>query len=96
MMLYDTTPRLCHGTEAFRVWTLWLGHRLAADGLADLEDHLVQVAAMSVALGVEPSAARLLADAGQPEIVRARAFFTVAVALDELAPTDPIDDALAA
>jgi len=95
-MPYDTTHRLCHGTEAFRVWSLWLGLRLAADGVADVEDHLVQMAAMAAALGVEPLAAALLGDADQPEIVRERAFLTVAVALDELEPTAPADDALAA
>lgn len=74
------------GTEDFRLWSEWVGHRLAEDGPTSVEPHLSQFAATALAHAVEPVYARLLADRTKPEIVRARAFFKVAMALDELEP----------
>jgi hypothetical protein len=74
------------GSEEFRHWNDWLGHRLAEDGPAPIEPHLAQLAALALDRGAEPVFARILADRTKPEIVRSRAFFKVAVALDEPEP----------
>ena len=71
------------GSAEFRHWNDWLGHRLAEDGPAPIEPHLAQLAALALDRGAEPVFAAILADRTKPEIVRSRAFFKVAVALDE-------------
>ena len=72
------------GTLDFRLWSEWLGYRLAEDGPGGLEPHLAQFAATALDRAVEPIYARLVADRTTPDIVRARAFFKVAMAMNEL------------
>jgi hypothetical protein len=74
------------GSEEFRLWSEELGHRLAADGPAPIEPQLARLAALALELELEPRSARVLADRTRPEIVRSRAFFEVAIALDEPGP----------
>jgi hypothetical protein len=84
------------GTDGFRVWSLWLGHRLADDGAGSLEDHLARFAAIATEHGVEVEAAAVVADRGRDDVTRSRAFFKVAMALDDLEPTAPDDGPVAA
>ena len=72
------------GTEEFRSWSEWLGHRLAEHGPAAVEPHLAELAAAALERDVATDEARLLADDRQPGLVRARAFFAVVMALDEI------------
>lgn len=74
------------GSEEFRHWNDWLGHRLAEDGPTPIEPHLAQLAALALDRDAEPTFARILADRTKPEIVRSRAFFKVAMALDDPEP----------
>lgn len=85
-----------HGTDGFRVWSLWLGHRLADDGAAPLEEHLVRFAAIATELGVEPDAAAVVADTRRDDVQRSRAFFKVAMALDDFEPAAPDNGPVAA
>ena len=73
------------GTVDFRLWAEWLGQRLADGGPSAIEAHLARFAAVAIDLGVARDHARLMTDARQPDIVRARAFFRVAMALEEAA-----------
>ena len=75
-----------HGTDGFRVWSLWLGHRLADDGATPLEDHLALFAKIAADLGIETEAAAVVADRGRGDVERSRAFFKVAMALDDDEP----------
>jgi hypothetical protein len=65
------------GTDDFHLWAEWIGHRLADAGTHAVDAHLAGFAATALDLGVEPVHAHLLADPATPEIIRARAFFTV-------------------
>jgi hypothetical protein len=85
-----------HGSDGFRVWSLWLGHRLADDGAAPLEAHLARFAAIAIELGVEVEAAAVVADTARDDVTRSRAYFKVAMALDELEPIGPDDGPVAA
>ena len=71
------------GTVDFRLWGEWLGHRLADSGPSTIEAHLARFATIAIDLGVAGEHARLVTDTSQPDIVRARSFFRVAMALDE-------------
>ena len=71
------------GSAAFRRWSEWLGRRLADEGPAAVEPHLAVFAATALGRRAVPDVARVLADRTRPGIVRARAFFVVAMALDD-------------
>jgi hypothetical protein len=77
------------GTDAFRAWTDWLGHRLADTGPSSVEPHLSRFVATALQHGGSPGSARLVGDRAQPAIVRSRAFFALASELDELDEPDP-------
>jgi hypothetical protein len=79
------------GSDAFRAWTDWLGRRLAEAGPTSVEPHLSRFVATALRHGVAPAPAHVVADRTQPAIVRSRAFFAVASALDEI-DSDPDDD----
>jgi hypothetical protein len=84
-----------HGTDEFSVWTLWLGHRLADEGAAPLDAHLARFAALATELGIEVETAAIVADTTRDDVTRSRAFFRVAMALDDFEP-GPDDGPLAA
>jgi len=93
---WRATELPAHGTDGFRVWSLWLGHRLADDGAEPLAEHLARFAAIATELGVEVEAAAVVADSGRDDVTRSRAFFKVAMALDDFEPTAPDDGPIAA
>ena len=72
------------GTEDFRLWSVWLGHRLADAGPAAVEAHLARYAAIAIERNIEPDSAAVLADTSKLGVLRCRAFFKVAMALDLL------------
>lgn len=72
------------GTEAFRVWTLWLGHRLAELGTGPVELHLQRFGAVARHLGVDPASTDVVTDRSRTDLDRSRAFYRVATVLDDL------------
>jgi hypothetical protein len=71
------------GTEDFRLWSEWIGRRLAESGPSGIEDHLAAFAGAALELGVAPVHAHVVADRDMPQLARARAFFKVAMSLNE-------------
>ena len=76
------------GTEDFRLWTEWIGRCLATTGTAGVDAHLADFASTALELGVDPLHAHVVADPTSSELARARAFFTLAMRLDDEHP-DP-------
>jgi hypothetical protein len=74
------------GTEDFRLWSEWIGRRLADTGPSGIEAHLAAFARAALDLGVEPVNAHVVADRDMPQLCRARAFFRVVTALDDDGP----------
>jgi hypothetical protein len=74
------------GTEDFRLWSEWIGRRLADTGSSGIEAHLAAFARAALDLGVEPVNAHVVADRDMPQLCRARAFFRVATALNDDGP----------
>jgi hypothetical protein len=71
------------GTDDFRQWSEWIGRRLAESGPSGIEPHLAAFARVALDLGVERVHAHVVADRDMPQLARARAFFKVAMALNE-------------
>jgi hypothetical protein len=71
------------GSEDFRLWSEWIGRRLAESGPAGIEAHLAAFAGVALDLGVEPVHAHVVADRDMPQLARARAFFKVATSLND-------------
>src|SRR4051812_18483332 len=71
------------GTDDFRLWSEWIGRRLAESGPSGIEDHLAAFAGAAHELGVEPVHAHVVADRGMPQPARARAFSKVATSLND-------------
>jgi hypothetical protein len=65
----------------FHSWTRWLGEELADDRVASVELHLGALARAGRQAQVKPASCAVLADPGQPDIARARAFSKVVSAL---------------
>jgi hypothetical protein len=71
------------GTDDFRQWSEWIGRRLAESGPSGIEPHLAAFAHVALDLGVERVHAHVVADRDMHPLARARAFFKVAMALNE-------------
>ena len=71
------------GTEDFRLWTEWIGRRLTEQVTDGVDAHLTGFAELARAEGIEPG---IVADHDVPQLARARAFFKVAMQLDDEGP----------
>jgi hypothetical protein len=71
------------GTEDFRLWMEWIGRRLTEPDQQGLDAHLSGFARVANDAGVEPG---IIADEDVPQLARARAFFKVAMLLDDDGP----------
>ena len=72
------------GTPEFQAWASALGTELARDGAQSVEGHLRALARRARELNIAVVPASVLADRHAPEVVRARAFARVVVALGTL------------
>jgi hypothetical protein len=68
------------GTEDFRLWTEWIGRCLTEQVTDGVETHLTGFAELARAEGIEPG---IVADHDVSQLARARAFFKVAMLLDD-------------
>ncbi len=72
------------GSDAFRVWSLWLGLRVAEAGPTPVEPHVQRFCVLARRFGIEPSSTAVLADRAAGEVERSRAFFRVATVFDDV------------
>ena len=78
------------GTAEFHAWASALGNELARGGAQSVEVYLRALARRARELHIAAVSASVLADRNAPEVVRARAFSRVVVALGTFTPAGTI------